>query len=62
MYQDHFNNTGEDMSAVSNILTVVLLQALTWIAAYANPIIGTISLTGSAVYIWLKIRKEFFKK
>jgi hypothetical protein len=62
MYQDHFNNTGEDMSAVSNILTVVLLQALSWIANYANPIIGTLSLTGSAVYIWLKIRKEFFKK
>jgi Mg2+ and Co2+ transporter CorA len=62
MYHDHFNNTGEDMSAVSNILTVVLLQALSWIANYANPIIGTLSLTGSAVYIWLKIRKEFIKK
>ena len=62
MNHDHFNGLGDDMGAVQNILTVVLLQALTWIAAYANPIIGTISLTGSAVYIWLKIRKEFIKK
>lgn len=46
-----------------HILSVIgVSSAAMLIAEYANPIIGTISLLGSAVYIWLKVKKEFYTK
>ena len=46
-----------------HILSVIgVSSAGMLIAEYANPIIGTISLLGSAVYIWLKVKKEFYTK
>lgn len=60
--QDHFNNIDGDVGAVQNILAVVLIQSFSWLANYANPVIGTISLAGSAIYVWLKIKNEFFTK
>ena len=42
---------------------MVSLQAVNvLLMEYANPILFTLSATGSAAYIWLKIRKEFFSK
>jgi hypothetical protein len=41
----------------------VSLQAVNvLLMEYANPILFTLSATGSAAYIWLKIKKEFFSK
>jgi hypothetical protein len=57
---DNFNNLGNDIGAVQSIMVVLLLNGISWMANYFNPIIGTISILGSAIYIWLKIKKEFW--
>ena len=58
-FDEFFNN----LDRVKSINLVVILQAVNvLLMEYANPILFTLSATGSAVYIWLKIRKEFFSK
>ena len=45
--------------AVFKIKLVIVIQLTTiLISQYANEIIGAISLTGSACYIWLKVYRE----
>lgn len=60
--QDHFNGLDGHMGAMQNIFAVILMQSFSWLANYANPVIGTISLAGSAIYVWLKIKNEFLTK
>jgi hypothetical protein len=53
----------QNITKLKSINIAVLLQAVNVILMeYANPILFTLSATGSAAYIWLKIKKEFFSK
>jgi hypothetical protein len=59
----NFDDILTNFDKVKSINLVVFLQAVNvLLMEYANPILFTLSATGSAVYIWLKIRKEFFSK
>jgi hypothetical protein len=59
----NFDEILTNFDKVKSINLVVMLQAVNvLLMEYANPILFTLSATGSAVYIWLKIRKEFFSK
>lgn len=59
----NFDELLNNLDRVKSINLVVILQAVNvLLMEYANPILFTLSATGSAVYIWLKIRKEFFSK
>lgn len=59
----NFEELLNNLDRVKSINLVVILQAVNvLLMEYANPILFTLSATGSAVYIWLKIRKEFFSK
>jgi hypothetical protein len=59
----NFDDLLNNLDRVKSINLVVILQAVNvLLMEYANPILFTLSATGSAVYIWLKIRKEFFSK
>ncbi len=52
-----------DISRVQSINFAIIIQAINiLLLEYANPLIFTLSASGSALYIWLKIRKEFFNK
>jgi hypothetical protein len=52
-----------DISKVQSINFAIIIQAINiLLLEYANPLIFTLSASGSALYIWLKIRKEFFSK
>jgi hypothetical protein len=52
-----------NLGRVKSINAVVTLQAINvLLMQYANPILFTLSATGSAAYIWLKIKREFFTK
>ena len=52
-----------DISKVQSINFAIIIQAINiLLLEYANPLIFTLSASGSALYIWLKIRKEFFNK
>jgi hypothetical protein len=57
----NFDEILHDLSRVKTINFIVLWQTTNFlIVEYFNPLILTVSATGSAVYIWLKIKKEFF--
>lgn len=57
----NFDDITANITKLKSINLAVLLQAVNvLLMEYANPIIFTLSATGSAAYIWLKIRKEFF--
>lgn len=59
----NFDELLNNLDRVKSINLVVMLQAVNvLLMEYANPILFTLSATGSAAYIWLKIRKEFFSK
>jgi len=57
----NFDDITTNITKLKSINLAVLLQAVNvLLMEYANPILFTFSATGSAAYIWLKIRKEFF--
>ena len=57
----NFDDVTTNITKLKSINLAVLLQAINvLLMEYANPILFTLSATGSAAYIWLKIRKEFF--
>ena len=59
----NFDEINVNFDKLKSINVMVLLQAVnTLLMEYANPLLFTISATGSAAYIWLKIKKEFFSK
>lgn len=59
----NFDDLLNNLDRVKSINLVVILQAVNvLLMEYANPLLFTLSATGSAAYIWLKIRKEFFSK
>lgn len=59
----NFDELLNNLDRVKSINLVVILQAVNvLLMEYANPILFTLSATGSAAYIWLKIKKEFFSK
>jgi hypothetical protein len=59
----NFDDININFDKLKSINVMVLLQAVNGLLMeYANPLLFTISATGSAAYIWLKIKKEFFTK
>ena len=57
----NFDDVTTNITKLKSINLAVLLQAVNvLLMEYANPILFTLSATGSAAYIWLKIKKEFF--
>lgn len=59
----NFDDINLNFDKLKSINVMVLLQAINGLLMeYANPLLFTISATGSAAYIWLKIKKEFFSK
>jgi hypothetical protein len=59
----NFDDININFDKLKSINLMVLLQAVNaLLMEYANPLLFTISATGSAAYIWLKIKKEFFSK
>jgi hypothetical protein len=59
----NFDEVNINFDKLKSINLMVLLQAVNaLLMEYANPLLFTISATGSAAYIWLKIKKEFFTK
>jgi hypothetical protein len=59
----NFDDLNINFDKLKSINVMVLLQAVNGLLMeYANPLLFTISATGSAAYIWLKIKKEFFSK
>ena len=59
----NFDDININFDKLKTINLMVLLQAVNGLLMeYANPLLFTISATGSAAYIWLKIKKEFFSK
>jgi hypothetical protein len=57
----NFDEIISDVEKFKSINLVVLLQAFNVLMMeYGNPLLFTLSAAGSCVYIWLKIRKEFF--
>jgi hypothetical protein len=59
----NFDDLNINFDKLKTINLMVLLQAVNGLLMeYANPLLFTISATGSAAYIWLKIKKEFFSK
>jgi len=59
----NFDDININFDKLKSINLMVLLQAINaLLMEYANPLLFTISATGSAAYIWLKIKKEFFSK
>lgn len=52
-----------DFDKVKSINLVILLNTVNYLLMeYGSPILFFISASGSAVYIWLKIKREFFSK
>jgi hypothetical protein len=59
----NFDEIITDLNKVQSINLAIILQAINiLLLEYANPILFTCSAGGSAVYIWLKIKREFFSK
>ena len=59
----NFDEILTDIAKVKSINLMILLQTVNvLLMEYANPLLFTLSATGSAVYILLKIKKEFFNK
>jgi hypothetical protein len=57
----NFDDITTNITKLKSINLAVMLQAVNvLLMEYANPILFTLSATGSAAYIWLKIKKEFF--
>jgi hypothetical protein len=59
----NFEEIINDFDKVKSINGIVLLNAINYLLMeYGSPILFFISASGSAVYIWLKIKREFFSK
>lgn len=59
----NFDDILSNIGRIKSVNLVVLINAVNvLLMEYASPIIFTISASGSAIYIWLKIKKEFFSK
>ncbi len=59
----NFDEIVNDIAKIKSINLVVLINATNvLLMEYGNPILFTLSATGSCVYIWLKIKREFFSK
>lgn len=59
----NFDDILSNIGKIKSVNGVVLINAVNvLLMEYASPIIFTISASGSAIYIWLKIKKEFFSK
>jgi len=52
-----------DFDKVKSINLVIFLNTVNYLLMeYGSPLLFFISASGSAVYIWLKIKREFFSK
>jgi hypothetical protein len=59
----NFEDIIVDFDKVKSINLVILLNTVNYLLMeYGSPILFFISASGSAVYIWLKIKREFFSK
>lgn len=59
----NFDDIITDLSKVKSINLIVLLNAFNILMMeYGNPLLFTLSAAGSCIYIWLKIKREFFTK
>jgi hypothetical protein len=59
----NFEEIINDFDKVKSINGIVLLNTVNYLLMeYGSPILFFISASGSAVYIWLKIKREFFSK
>lgn len=59
----NFDEILTDLHKLKSINLIVFLNAFNvFMMQYGNPVLFTLSAMGSCVYIWLKIRKEFFIK
>ena len=57
----NFDEIVNDISRIKSINLVVLMNATNvLLMEYGNPILFTLSAAGSCVYIWLKIKREFY--
>lgn len=59
----NFEEILSDFTKIKSINVVLLINSVNYLLMeYGSPILFFISASGSAVYIWLKIKKEFFSK
>jgi hypothetical protein len=59
----NFEEIINDFGKVKSINGIVLLNTVNYLLMeYGSPILFFISASGSAVYIWLKIKREFYSK
>ena len=59
----NFDEILTDLKRLISINLVLILNAFNVIMMeYGNPMLFTLSATGSCIYIWLKIKREFFTK
>lgn len=59
----NFEEIITDLHKIRSINLVLLVNSINYLLMeYGSPILFFISASGSAVYIWLKIKREFFSK
>lgn len=59
----NFEEILSDFTKIKSINVVLLINSVNYLLMeYGSPILFFISASGSAVYIWLKIKREFFSK
>ena len=59
----NFDEMITDFGRIKSINGVVLLNTFNYLLMeYGSPILFFLSASGSAVYIWLKIKREFYTK
>ena len=59
----NFEEILTDFAKVKSINIVLLVNSVNYLLMeYGSPLLFFISASGSAVYIWLKIKREFFSK
>jgi hypothetical protein len=57
----NFDEIVNDITRIKSINLVVLMNATNvLLMEYGNPILFSLSAAGSCVYIWLKIKREFY--
>ena len=57
----NFDEIVNDITKIKSINLVVLMNATNvLLMEYGNPILFTLSAACSCVYIWLKIKREFY--
>jgi lipocalin len=59
----NFEDIIVDFHKVKSVNLVIFMNTFNYLLMeYGSPILFFISASGSAVYIWLKIKREFFNK